>query len=70
MSKKLIGTIILVLGVLVLAYGGFTYTQETHSVDIGPVELTAKDKETVNLPVWLGVAGVAAGALLIASDRK
>jgi hypothetical protein len=51
--------------VLALAYGGFTYTQETHEADIGPIKLSVKDKEHVNIPVWVGVVAVGAGAALL-----
>jgi drug/metabolite transporter (DMT)-like permease len=68
--KSLIGAILLAAGLLILAYGGFTYTQKTHSVDLGFVELKAKDKERVNLPPWVGVIGVVAGVALLVKDRK
>lgn len=70
MSKQLLGAILLALGLLILAYGGFTYTKETHEIDLGFVELQAKDKERVNLPVWLGISGVAVGALLLVSRKR
>jgi hypothetical protein len=50
---------------LVLAYGGFSYTKETHNTKIGPIELSVKDKETVNLPIWVGVGAIAAGLVLL-----
>ena len=48
-----------------LAYGSFTYTKETQEAKIGPLELTVSDRETVNVPVWVGIAAIAAGALLL-----
>jgi hypothetical protein len=54
-----------VAGVLGLAYGGFTYTKETHETKLGPIELTVKDKETVNIPVWGGAGALIAGVLLL-----
>jgi hypothetical protein len=56
---------LIVGGVLALAYGGFTYTKETHEADLGPIELKVTDKEHVNIPVWAGVAAVGAGALML-----
>lgn len=61
---RVIGLIILALGVLSLIYGGFTYTEETHDADLGPVELEIKDKETVNIPVWAGVGAVVLGGAM------
>jgi len=59
-------------GVLALAYGGFSYTKETHEGHIGPLELTVKDKEHVNVPVWAGVAAIVIGAgfLLVPPNKS
>ena len=58
-------------GVLGLVYGGFTYTKETHEAKLGPIELSVKDKETVNIPVWAGVGAIAiGGALLIFGTKR
>ena len=56
---------LIVAGVLGLAYGSFTYTKETHETKLGPIELTVKDKETVNIPVWAGAGAIIAGVLLL-----
>jgi hypothetical protein len=58
-------------GALGLAYGGFTYTKETHEAKLGPIELSIKDKETVNIPIWAGVGAIViGGALLIFGGSK
>ena len=62
---KIIGIVVLVLGLIGAIYGGFTYTRETHDAKIGPIELSVKDKETVRVPLWAGLVAVAAGAALI-----
>jgi hypothetical protein len=64
-SAKMFAIVLIVLGVLGLAYGSFTYTKETHNAKIGPVELSVKDKETINVPVWVGVGAIAAGMILL-----
>ena len=62
---------LLIAGVLGLMYGSFTYTKETHETKIGPLELSVKDKETVNIPVWAGVAAIVlGGGLLVLGSRK
>jgi hypothetical protein len=63
---KMLGVALLALGLLALAYGGFTYTKDTDKVDIGPIHLTVKDKERVNVPVWAGVGLAIAGGVLLA----
>jgi drug/metabolite transporter (DMT)-like permease len=67
---KLAGVVLIVAGVLGLVYGGFSFTKETHDVKLGPIELSVKEKESVNVPVWAGVAAIAAGALLLIVGNK
>jgi hypothetical protein len=70
-GMKILALGLIVAGVLGLAYGSFTYTKETHSANVGPISLSVKDKETVNIPVWAGVAAIlAGGGLLFMSGRK
>jgi hypothetical protein len=60
-----------VLGVLALAYGGFSYTTREKIVDIGPIEATAETEEHVPLPPILGGAALVGGiVLLVLSGRK
>ncbi len=69
-SIKLAGIVLIVAGVLALAFGGFSFTKETHDTKIGPLELSVKDKERVNIPLWAGVAAVVAGGVLLVMPRK
>ena len=64
-SAKMFAIVLIIAGVLGLAYGSFSYTKETHSAKIGPIELSVKDKETINLPVWISVGAIAAGMFLL-----
>ncbi|MCB1628060.1 MAG: hypothetical protein KDI37_14105 [Xanthomonadales bacterium] len=66
----MVGIALIVLGGLGLAYGSFTYTQETHEADIGPIEFSVKEKETVNIPVWAGGGALVAGVLLLAVRKS
>jgi hypothetical protein len=65
-GTKLVGAVLLALGILSLAYGGFTYTKDTDKVNIGPIHLEVKDKERVNVPLWAGVLVAIAGGVLLA----
>jgi multidrug transporter EmrE-like cation transporter len=67
---KLVGLVLVVAGALMLAYGGFSYTKEDTAVKIGPVELSVKEKKTVNFPVWAGVGAIVAGGLLLVLGGK
>ena len=67
---KIIGIALIVLGALGLAYGSFSYTKETHETKIGPLDISVKDKETVNVPVWAGVGAIVIGGLLLTIRSK
>jgi len=60
-----VGIALMVAGFLGLAYGGFTYTKDTHEAKIGPLTLSVAEKETVNVPIWAGVGGIVIGGLLL-----
>jgi len=62
---KTIAIVLIVAGVLGLLYGGFSYTKETHDVKIGPIELSVKEKQDVNIPVWAGIGAIVVGGLLL-----
>lgn len=68
---KTLGIALLVLGLLAMAYGGFSYTKDSTAMKLGPIELSVKEKERVNVPMWAGVAAaVAGGLLLVLGTRK
>ena len=68
---RIAGIVLIVAGVLGLLYGSFSYTKETHNAKIGPLELSVKDKETVNVPQWLSIGGIVVGVvLLLVGGRK
>ena len=69
-AMNLLGIVLLVGGILGLVYGGFTYTKETHEAKIGPITLSVKDKETINVPIWAGIGVIAIGGLLLVSGSK
>jgi hypothetical protein len=69
-AVKLAAIALIVAGVLGLAYGSFSYTKETHEAKLGPLELTVKDKQTVNIPVWAGVGAIAIGGVLFLAGGK
>jgi hypothetical protein len=64
-ATRIIGIILIVAGIAVLGIGSFTFTRETHQAKIGPIELSVKEKETVNLPIWAGVAAIVVGGVLV-----
>jgi hypothetical protein len=67
---RILGIVLVVLGVLGLIYGQFSYTRKSHEADLGVVKVSVKEKETVDVPTWAGVAAIAAGAVLLFTGRK
>ena len=64
-AGKIVAIVLIVAGVLGLAYGNFSYTKQTHGIKMGPIEMSVKEKETVNVPVWAGIGAIAIGAALL-----
>lgn len=69
-ALKTLAIVLIVAGALGLAYGSFTYTKDTHDAKLGPIELSVKDKETVNIPSWAGVGAILIGGLLLLVGSK
>jgi hypothetical protein len=69
-SGKIAGILLLVAGALALAYGGFSYTKDTTAVKLGPMELTVKEKKTVNVPIWAGIGAIVIGGFLLVAGNK
>ena len=68
---KIVGIILIVIGVIALAYGGISYTRREKVLDIGPLEATTETRETIPLPPILGGLALAGGiVLLIAGSRR
>ena len=67
---KIVGIILIVLGAAGLAFGGFSFTKETHQAKLGPLQLSVKEKENVNIPSWLGLAGIALGVVMLVIPGK
>ena len=64
-AVKIVALLLIVGGILGLVYGGFSYTKETHDAKIGPLELSVKEKETVNIPLWLSLGAVVGGVVIL-----
>jgi hypothetical protein len=68
---KIIGIVLIVAGALGLGYGSFSFTKDTHTAKVGPIQLSVKETETVNVPVWAGIGAIiVGGVLLLAGQRK
>ncbi len=67
---RIVGFVLVVLGLVSLLYGGITYTRREKVLDIGPIEATAEKRETVPLPPILGALALAGGIVLLVTDRR
>ena len=67
---KLVALALILAGILGLVYGGFGYTKDTTVVKLGPLEISAKEKQTVNVPLWAGVGAIVVGGLLLVLGGK
>ena len=62
---RIVAILLIVAGIVGLVLGSFSYTKDTHAAKLGPIELSMKEKETVNIPVWAGVGAIVVGGLLL-----
>lgn len=70
-ALKTFAIVLIVAGVIGLAYGSFTYTKKTHEANLGPIEVSVNEDKTVNIPVWAGVGAIlVGGGLLLSASRK
>lgn len=69
-AMRMLAIVLIVAGALGLAYGGFSYTKETHETKLGPIEFSVKDKETVNIPIWAGIGAIVIGGFLMTVRTK
>ena len=67
---KLAGIVLIILGVLALAYQGIRYTTREKLVDIGPLQVTTTEKKTIPLPPIIGGVALIAGIALILAERR
>jgi hypothetical protein len=67
---RLIAILLIVLGVLALVYGGFSYTQDKTEAKIGTFELIVRETKNVQIPAWAGIAGIAVGVVLLVMGNK
>ena len=66
---KILAIVLIVAGALALAYGGFSFTKETHKAEVGPLKFSVQEKERVNVPQWAGLASILAGVVLLVVGR-
>ena len=68
--QRIAAILLIVAGGLGLAYGGFSYTKETHKANLGPLHMSVEEKERVNIPIWAGIGAIVLGGVLLVAGRK
>jgi len=68
--NRTIGIVVLVIGIAMLIWSGFTYTKKEKIVDAGPIQISADRQKTVSWPPYAGALLVVGGIILIATAKK
>ena len=69
-SRTLIGIVLVVIGIVSLAYQGITYTTHKKIVDLGPIQATKEEHHTVPLPPIIGVIALVGGIIVIVAGGR
>jgi uncharacterized membrane protein YidH (DUF202 family) len=67
---KSLGIVLIVIGLIALVWGGFTYTKKEKIIDAGPIEISADKQKTVNWPPYVGGIALVLGVIIFATARK
>jgi hypothetical protein len=69
-AARITGIVLIVLGLAGFFTGGFSFTKDTTAAKLGPIQLTVKEKESVNIPQWLSLGAVVLGAVVLVMGFK
>jgi hypothetical protein len=69
-AAKVVAIVLIIAGALGLVYQQFSFTKETTQAKLGPLELTVKEKQTVNVPLWISLGAIGIGVVLLVTGRK
>lgn len=67
---KSLGVLLIVVGLIMLVWSGFTYTKKEKIVDVGAIEISADKQETVNWPPYLGAIAMIAGVIVYIGAKR
>jgi hypothetical protein len=69
-STRIICILLIVAGLMGMAFGGFSFTKETHKASLGPINLSVAEEKSVNIPLWASIAAIVAGAAVLVAGSK
>ncbi len=70
MRRRTVGVISMIIGTLMLVYGGFNYVSNEKVIDLGPLKINKEKTHSIQWPPFIGVLLLAGGIAIVASDRK
>ena len=70
MNTKLIGIVLIIIGIVMVVWTGFTYTKKEKVIDAGPIQISADREKTVNWPPYLGGILLVGGILIVVTSKK
>jgi len=70
MNTKLIGIVLIIIGIIMVVWTGFTYTKKEKVIDAGPIQISADREKTVNWPPYLGGILLVGGILIVVTSKK
>ena len=68
--KRIVAILLIAAGVVGLVYGGFSFTKENHTAQLGPLQFSLKERQKVQVPEWLSIGAIAVGVVMLAFGRK
>jgi hypothetical protein len=69
-GRTILGVALIAIGLLALAYQGFSYTTQKKVVDIGPIQATKEEHHTIPLPPVLGALALLSGVVVVVADKR
>jgi hypothetical protein len=69
-AARITGIVLIVLGLAGFFTGGFSFTKDTTAAKLGPIQLTVKETESVNIPQWLSLGAIVLGAVVLVVGFK
>lgn len=67
---KVLGIILIVVGILMFVFRTVSFTKEEKVADLGPLEINKKEQKTVGWPIYAGAVAVIAGIVLVVVDKR
>jgi uncharacterized membrane protein len=68
--NRTIALVMIILGIIMLVWTGFTYTQKEKLVDAGPIQISADKQKSVNWPPYVGGIILVAGVIILTTSKK